>query len=109
MVTKRLVEQTDFSATYINLLTGLAPRKTFTPVVCSNDLDAVSRALLTCGPNEPKDATLAWIKNTQELAELYVFEALLPQVARTPSLEIICEAMDLPFNEHGKLAKWSTK
>lgn len=108
-VTKRLVDKTDFNATYINAITGLAVRKGFTPIICQNDLDAVTKALLTCGPNEPENATVCWIKNTQELAEIYVSEALLPQVMKIPSLEIISEVVDLPFDEYGNLAKWSHK
>ncbi|MHC1745916.1 MAG: lactate racemase domain-containing protein [Negativicutes bacterium] len=105
-VTKRMVDQTDFNATYINAITGLAVRKAFTPIVCTNDFDAISKALITSGSLEAQNATLVWIKNTQELAEIYVSEALLPQVAKTPSLEIISETMDLPFDENNNLVKW---
>lgn len=103
--TKNLVNKINYNATYINCLTGVTPEKAKIPITCDNDRDAISKALLTSGTN-PQEAELVWIKNTLDLDVFYISVSLLEKIKSNPSIEILSEILDLPFNEHNNLVPW---
>jgi Lactate racemase N-terminal domain len=100
--TKKLVNKINYNATYINCITGVTPEKAKIPITCDNDCDAISKALLTSGTN-PQESELVWIKNTLDLDVFYISVSLLEKIKGNPSIEILSEILDLPFNEHNNL------
>ena len=100
--TKKLVNKINYNATYINCITSLTPEKAKIPITCDNDRDAINNALLTSGTN-PQEAELVWIKNTLDLDVFYISVSLLEKIKGNPSIEILSEILDLPFDEHNNL------
>jgi len=81
-VPRRLLEGFDPTATYANTLTAgsQAVQRAQIPIVLADDVDAVSAAVLTCDVADLDQVRLARIRNTLQLDELLVTEALVPEV-----------------------------
>jgi len=97
--TRRVFEQLDLQKTYINGLTAGAYEAIKIPVVMASDLEACEAALKAANPSGP--ARVAWIKNTLDLQELLVSEALLPEVAEIPTLVLGGPPADLAVDGAG--------
>jgi len=98
----RVVEAMDLEQTYINALTGTGPEKARIPPHFESDRTAIKWALATIGPLEPREARVLWIKNTLNLAEFSVSEALIPEAEGDPELEL-GEPRPLAFDGAGNL------
>jgi hypothetical protein len=99
--TRRLVGQIDYDAMYMNCLTANAPEVGRVPVTMPSDREAIRLAIKTALPAGP--VRLARVHSTLRLEELYVSEALLDEVARTASLELIEPPAPLRFDGEGCL------
>ena len=84
--TRRLFDQLDLQKTYMNGLTATAYDAIKIPIVMASDLEACEAALKAANTSQP--ARVAWIKNTLELQELLVSEALLPEVEAIDTLVV---------------------
>lgn len=102
-ISKRLYDEIDYTSTYINCLTGLVVEKARVPYVCSNDIDAINCLMQTIGLVEPEDAKMIWIKNTLELSDMYISEALARKATDSTSLSVVGELEDLEFDSSGWL------
>lgn len=101
--TRRVFDQLDLQKTYMNGLTANAYDAIKIPIVMASDLEACEAALKAANVSAPP--RIAWIKNTLELQELLVSEALLPEVASIPSLVVDGPASDLAVDEHGSFVR----
>jgi hypothetical protein len=102
-VHRRVVEAMDRERTYINALTGTGPEKARIPPYFESDRTAIKLALATIGPIEPKMARVLWIKNTLELGEFYISEALIAEAKAHGELEVGERLRPLEFDEEGDL------
>ncbi len=104
--TRRLVEKIDHHATAINMLTAASREgrllEAAVPLALDSDREAIAVALRAAVPAGP--ARVCWIKNTDELGELWVSEALLPEVRQNPQLEPLGEPGPWPFDAAGNAA-----
>ncbi|MDP9316665.1 MAG: DUF362 domain-containing protein [Chloroflexota bacterium] len=101
--TRRLVEKIDHAATTINMLTATSRTgrliEAAVPIALDTDREAIEVALRAAVPaGAPR---VCWIKNTDELGELWVSEALLPEARQNPRLEVLGEPGPWPFNTTG--------
>jgi Lactate racemase N-terminal domain len=101
--TRRLFEQLDLQKTYMNGLTANAYDAIKIPIVMASDREACEAALKAANATGP--ARVAWIKNTLELQELLVSEALLPEVERIPTLVVDGPASDLEIDDAGSFIR----
>lgn len=101
--TTRLVQKIDFLATKANAITALAPQKCRIPLYYDTDLEAIQTALNTIGLIEPEQSRVARIKNTLQLGEVLISEALLEAASRRKDLEIIGQLQEMEFDEHRNL------
>ncbi len=99
--TRRLYEKLDLPSMYLNGLTSNALGAIKIPVVLDSDVEAIGVALHTV--NQGRDARLVVIRNTLELEELWVSEALLPEVRADARLEVVSEPVEPPFDRDGRL------
>jgi hypothetical protein len=97
--TRRVFDELDLQKTYMNGLTSGALDASKIPIVMASDLEACEAALKGANPSGPP--RVAWIKNTLELQELLVSEALLPEVASIPSLVLDGEPAEIACDERG--------
>lgn len=99
VITQRLYSKVNIEKTYINTITSGFLERCFIPVVAPQDIDAVRIAMQTCGRVvTEKTVRVAAIRNTLELSEVYVSEAVLPEIS--PEYEISSERYKM-FAENG--------
>lgn len=97
------VRKIDLGIMYTNSITAgiLGPSRL--PVILNNDREAVRTAIKIAAPfaRQPR---VIWIKNTLELEEIMVSEALLEEYGRMEDARIIGKA-ELAFDENGRLKR----
>jgi hypothetical protein len=103
--TGRFVRAYDPLVSYVNLLTASEPggntREGPLPLALPSDRDALEVALYSALAHEP--ARVCRIRNTAELARLWVSEGLLGEVRMNPKLTIASEVAPMAFDETGNL------
>ncbi len=103
VVTRRLEEQMDREATYMNALTSTTPAPVRLPMVMPNDRLAVAAALEMCAGVRPEEARLVRITNTLRLHRMWVSEALLDEVRENPRLHLVEGPVPMRFDGDGNL------
>jgi hypothetical protein len=102
LTTRRVVDSIDYKATYTNVLTTRLWAAGRLPVILETDREAVEVAV---GEAAPDEVRLVRIKNTLQLEELEISEALLPEATRA-GLTVVGGARPLRFDEMGRLRPW---
>ncbi|WP_195267628.1 DUF362 domain-containing protein [Eubacterium sp. 1001713B170207_170306_E7] len=81
LITRRMYEKIDFEPTYVNTMTSGFLERGFMPVVAESDREAIETALNCCNRYvTAENARMIMARNTLELQELVVSEALLPEL-----------------------------
>ncbi|SMO43626.1 DUF362 domain-containing protein [Halorubrum cibi] len=78
------IDQLDVKKAYANALTSGSLAKSKLPVVAPDDEFALRTALAALGGYDPETVRIVWIRNTEDLGELHVSEAVvedLPEAA----------------------------
>jgi hypothetical protein len=101
--TRRVFDTLDLQKTYMNGLTSGALEASKIPIVLASDREACEVALKAA--NAAGAPRVAWIKNTLELQDLLVSEALLPEVAEISTLVIDGEPADLATDQSGTFVR----
>ena len=102
--TTRLAAAIDAEATRVNALTAMAPEIARVPLAFERDADALGAAYATSGAASPAEFRLAWIRNTLEVEELLVSEALAGEASAHPSLRVLEGPFPFPLDASGGLA-----
>jgi len=101
--TKRLVEKIDHAVMATNAITAMSPEKGRFPIALETDREAVEAALTTIGAVEPEKARVVHIKNTLQIGELDVSEALLREVEGRKDLVVVDKLGPMSFDGEGNL------
>ena len=101
--TKRLFEKIDRFSTYVNCVTGGAPEAGRIPMICDHDKQALIYAMTTIGDKDEKTVRLMWIRNTLELEEFLVSEAMVEETKSRPTLEVVGGPYEMKFGDDGYL------
>ncbi len=101
--TNRLVDRMDLEVTYANGLTSTVVAPTKIATTLPNDREAIQAAVKTSNILDFNKVKMVRIKNTLELSEIEVSEALVEYVKQHPHMELISDLYDLPFDENGNL------
>jgi len=101
--TRRLVNKIDHYATAINCMAANTPEKGRVPITLETDKEAIDGALNTVGAVDPDKARVVHIKNTLEIAEFDVSEALLEEVKGKESLRLEKKLGPISFGNQGNL------
>ena len=104
ITTRRLVDRIDFKATYANAFTTTFLNRAYVPVVGETDREAVAIALDVLRTDRPEDARIIRIHTTLDLERVWASEAMRPELEGREEIEILGEAVDMPFDEAGNLA-----
>jgi hypothetical protein len=102
--TQRLIDKTDWDATYANGLTSTVVAPTKAATTLANDRLALKAAIKTCNILDFTIVKMVRIKNTLELSEIEVSEALLNEVENNEYLTKVSELYELKFDDEGNLA-----
>jgi len=101
--TQRLIDKTNFPATYANGLTSTVVAPTKAATTLANDQLALKAAVKTCNILDFTKVKLVRIKNTLELSEIEVSEALLPEVEANKALTQASDLYEFTFDDEGNL------
>lgn len=97
VITRRLFEDIDFHKTYKNVMATRCLKRGMIPIIARSDLDAISMAMAL---EKGEASSIAIIRNTLELGEVYVSENMLPQL---PKVCGIIGQVPMVFDEEGTL------
>jgi hypothetical protein len=100
---QRLAAKIDPLPTQINCVTAMTPEKARVPIALKTDKEAITTALTTVGPIEPWEARVIRIKNTLEMEELQVSEALMDELKGRSDIAFMGDLEDMPFDADGQL------
>jgi hypothetical protein len=101
---QRLAAKIDPVPTQINCITAMTPEKARLPIALKTDQEAIATALTTVGPIEPWEARVIRIKNTLEMEELQVSEALLDELKGRSEIMPIGGLEEMTFDAEGNLS-----
>ena len=97
LVTRKLIEKTDFAASYINMRTsgeGGVLRGRL-PLIQPTSEDCVRTAYACCGKAEPGQVRFARIRSTADTQYLEVSSALLTEARQNPRLRVAAKSHPL--------------
>lgn len=102
--TQRLVDKMDRDTTYANGLTSTVVGPTHISTALPNDEQAIKAAIKTCNILDFNQVKLVRIKNTLDIGEIEVSEALLEQVKAHNNMEKLTDLVEFSFNDEGNLS-----
>ncbi|MGH8066750.1 MAG: lactate racemase domain-containing protein [Candidatus Entotheonellia bacterium] len=100
---QRLAAKIDPLPTQINCVTAMTPEKARIPIALKTDQEAIATALTTVGPIDPWEARVIRIKNTLEMEEIQVSEALMDELKGRSEITPIGGLEELMFDAEGNL------
>ncbi len=100
---QRAFDKFDFEMTYPNALTSTVIRPIKIPMILANDRLAITAAIKTCNLIDFDNPRVVRIKNTLEIGELMISEALLKEAEEHSQIEIVGEVEELSFDLDGNL------
>ncbi|MBV8807105.1 MAG: hypothetical protein JO033_00400 [Acidobacteriaceae bacterium] len=101
VVHDQLVNDVDWTPTYINSLTASTPACIRTPIHFPSDFEALSAIAPTVGKVDLSNVTYCRIRNTMELTELAVSETLIPSLAG--NVRVVSEPFEVMFDSAGNM------
>ena len=101
LTTRRVIDQIDWEATYLNAFTSGVLRSARMPIPVENDRLAVETAL-TRSP-DPAGVRMVRIVNTGELETFWASEAVLPELRDREKVAVDDTPLDLRFKDEGRL------
>lgn len=103
VTTRRLVDKIDVDCTFPNVVTSTVLCTPKIPLFTQTDKACIQIALRTCNYIDRENPRIVRIKDTMNLEEIYISEAVLEEAGQNPFIEILEEAKDWEFNEEGNL------
>lgn len=105
IMTVRAARKLDLRAMYINALTsGIGGvQRARIPMCFPSDVDAICAGILTCSRGDLQNARVVRIKNTLEVGEMEISEALLEEARHNPRLEVLTPPAPITFDDEGTL------
>lgn len=101
--TSKLVNKTDFKATYANGLTSTVVGPTHMPTVLDCDRDAILAAVKTSNARDLNKVRLVRIKDTLHLGDIMISEAMVDEIRNHPHVTILSDPAEIKFDEQGEL------
>lgn len=101
--TRRMFSKMSLEDTYPNSITSTVTENMKIPMIMETDKLAVQLALKTCVEIDRQHPRVVHIKNTMELEQIEISEALLEEARNHPSIEILGPAAPMAFDENGNL------
>ena len=105
--TRRLVDKTNWPATYANGLTSTVCAPTKMATVLENDRLAIQAAVKTCNILDYSTCRMVRIRDTLHLGEIFVSESLRAEAEAHPDVEPIDQKISFLFDDSGNLATTS--
>lgn len=108
VITKRLFDEIDFTATYINVITSHDPKGGMIPPVMPSDKTAFQYAIESItGIKNPPGLRIVWIHSTSKMDTFYISRALYDEAADHSDLVLSRQEQEACFDEKGNFSHWS--
>ncbi len=101
--TRRLLNKINLEMTYPNAITCTVLDLAKIPCILENDKNAIQLAVRTCNEIDKKNPRIIRIRNSLQLEEIYISQALIPIAKKNEYIEIIGELESFDFNSKGNL------
>jgi hypothetical protein len=101
--TQRLVDKTNWAATYANGLTSTVCAPTKQATTLENQRMTIQAAVKTCNILDYTTCRLVRIRDTLHLGEIEISVNMLEEARQHPDIEILTEPYTLTFDEEGNL------
>jgi hypothetical protein len=101
LTTRRVIDQIDWNATYLNVFTSGVLRSARMPIPLENDRTAVETAFNQVP--DPANARMVRIVNTSELETFWASQAILPELRAHANITVDNQPLELRFNQDGRL------
>jgi len=106
LTTRRVIDQIDWDATYMNVFTSGVLRSARMPIPLENDRAAVEAAVARVPV--PAKARIVRIVNTGELETFWASQAVLPELKANANITVGHQPIKLRFNQDGRLIPMAT-
>lgn len=103
ITTKRCFDKMDADETYPNGVTSTVLDVVKVPIVTRRDSTAIKLGLKTCNETDKSKPYIVRIKNTKDLEEIYISEAMIEDAEKNPNIEIVGELEEWAFDEEGNI------
>jgi hypothetical protein len=105
VITMRLFRELDVASTYANIITSCNLDGAAIPMVMNSDREAIQLAVKTVVRVKPRDCRIVRIRNTLQLAEIQISEAMLDELRGRPDrFEVVSGSAPFAFDSNGTLA-----
>ncbi len=101
LTTRRVIDQIDWNATYLNAFTSGVLRSARMPIPLEDDRAVVEAALARVPV--PAKARMARIVNTGDLVTFWASQAILPELRAHANITVDNQPLELRFNQDGRL------
>ncbi len=92
VISRKLYDKIDWGPTYTNTLTSGFLERSFMPIVADSDKQALTICMNCCNRLiTPETARMIFARNSLNIVDLVVSEALLPELKKTEFIEILDE------------------
>lgn len=105
VATKKLVDKIDRHATYLNCTTTGFLIRGAIPVYLDTERESLELMMRSLGEKKPEDVRLIQIPNTLHLTDMFVSEALLPEVEAMSDVRVTETASSMTFDVDGNLVR----
>jgi len=106
VITLRLYRDLDVASTYANVITAANLDGAAIPLIMNTDREAVALAVKTVVRVKPAECRVVHIRNTLQLSEIAVSQAMLAEVRAQPErFELLSEALPPAFDAQGNLER----
>ncbi|MBU3917240.1 hypothetical protein KKA14_17030, partial [bacterium] len=102
IITEKVFQALDYEMTLMNVLTGMSLKKAAIPIRMKNDEKAIQACFTTIGPIPADQVRAIIIKNTLDVSECWVSQALYNEVLSDKMIDIVSE-VKLEFDKNGEL------
>jgi hypothetical protein len=104
--TRRLVDRIDFKASYVNVITAVGPELLRIPVYFDTDREVLEAVAKVIPEFSAEKARIVWIKNTLQLEEMLISEAMASEAEALENVRISAAPVPMEFDPGGNLVNW---
>lgn len=105
-VLKQLADKINPTFTYMNVITSKYPAGGRLPMVIDNDRQALYLAIGSAMHTQIENVKIARVRNTKDVEELWVSEALWPELESTGQVTALGDFVAMSFDDQGMLPEF---
>lgn len=98
ITTRRCLDSIDFSAVWANAVTATVIQAGAIPMYMENDREALMLAIRTCNGTDLQNPRVVRIKNTLEITEIEVSEAIFKELSGRDDIQVLRDPQEIRFD-----------